>query len=111
MHVTVPYGPRILLLRRELIMEDQLLRALGIGDDPLTNPHALNFRRSYARTYYQFRPVVFFWVLVRVHGMMTGDSIFLCCRGFYFELYTSIRLLIVCCACCRLCLGASLPCQ
>jgi len=29
----------------------------------LTNPHAYEFRRSFARTYYQFRPVVFYWVL------------------------------------------------
>ena len=40
---------------RELVMEDQLLRAKGTGDDPLSNPHAYRFRRMYGRTYYQFK--------------------------------------------------------
>lgn len=37
----------------ERIMEDQLLRAKGGGDDRLTNPNAYHLRRRYARTYYQ----------------------------------------------------------
>ena len=48
---------------RELIMEDQLLRAKGVGDDRLTNPHAYEFRRRFSRTYYQFKPDAFGWVL------------------------------------------------
>ena len=55
---------RLFWKNRELIMEDQYLRALGTGDDALTNPHAYDFRRSFARSYYQFRPVAYFWVLV-----------------------------------------------
>jgi hypothetical protein len=49
--------------KRELIMEDQLLRAKGVGDDRLTNPHALSFRKRFSRTYYQFKPTLFYWVL------------------------------------------------
>jgi len=49
---------------REALMEDQLLRAKGVGGTKLTNPHALWLRRRFARTYYQFRPALFFWVLV-----------------------------------------------
>jgi hypothetical protein len=41
---------------RELIMEDQLLRAKCVGNDRLTNPHAYDLRKRYARSYYQFRP-------------------------------------------------------
>jgi hypothetical protein len=52
-----------LCTHRELIMEDQLLRAMRTGDDKLTNPHALEFRKRWARTYYQFRPDVHMWVL------------------------------------------------
>ena len=36
-------------------MEDQLLRAKGTGNDMLSNPNAYRFRRSYGRTYYQFK--------------------------------------------------------
>jgi hypothetical protein len=41
---------------RELIMEDQLLRAKGVGDDRLTNPNAYQIRKRYSRLYYQFKP-------------------------------------------------------
>ena len=36
-------------------MEDQLLRAKNTGNDLLTNPNAYRFRRSFGRTYYQFK--------------------------------------------------------
>jgi hypothetical protein len=58
-------------------MEDQYLRALGVGGDELTNPHALQLRRSFARSYYQFRPVVFYWVLVRAWQSWVARP---CCR-------------------------------
>ena len=51
---------------RELIMEDQLLRAKGVGDDRLTNPHAYKFRKSWSRSYLQFRPDYTFWVAMIV---------------------------------------------
>ncbi len=41
---------------RELIMEDQLLRAKGVGDDKLSNPNAYSLRRSWARIYYHLKP-------------------------------------------------------
>jgi hypothetical protein len=37
----------VLYRNRFLIMEDQLLRAKGVGNDRLTNPHALDFRRMF----------------------------------------------------------------
>lgn len=38
------------------IMEDQLLRAMGKGDDLLTNPHAYYVRKRIGRLYYAFKP-------------------------------------------------------
>jgi hypothetical protein len=48
---------------RELVMEDQLLRAKGTGNDRLTNPHALHFRQMYGRSYFQFKPDWYMWVV------------------------------------------------
>jgi len=48
---------------RELVMEDQLLRVKGTGSDPLTNPNAFLLRRTMGRSYYQFKPDMFLWVL------------------------------------------------
>ena len=36
---------QLLYRNRELAMEDQLLRAKGVGSDRLTNPHAYEFRK------------------------------------------------------------------
>jgi hypothetical protein len=48
---------------RELVMEDQLLRAKGVGNDKLTNPNAFQIRRTFGRTYYQFKPQWYLWIL------------------------------------------------
>jgi hypothetical protein len=50
----------ILWRNRELIMEDQLLRAKGTGHDRLTNPRAYEVRKRFRNLYYQFRPD---WIL------------------------------------------------
>jgi hypothetical protein len=49
--------------RRDLIMEDQYLRAKGAGDSRLENPHAYDFRRTFSRIYYQFKPEYYWWIL------------------------------------------------
>ena len=54
---------RQLWRNRELVMEDQLLRAKGVGDDRLSNPHALDLRLTWGRTYYQFKPDYPLWAL------------------------------------------------
>jgi hypothetical protein len=48
----------------EKMMEDQLLRAKGVGDDRLTNPNAFTLRQTYGRMYYQFKPDYFWWQLI-----------------------------------------------
>jgi len=59
-----PVGLLAWLVRsRELVMEDQLLRAKGVGNDRLTNPRAYDFRRRYQRSYYQFKPdFAYYWI-------------------------------------------------
>jgi hypothetical protein len=57
---------RLLTRNKELIYEDQLLRAKGTGNDRLSNPNALDFRRKYGRSYFQFRPRWYWWILVIV---------------------------------------------
>jgi hypothetical protein len=54
----------LLYKNRESVMEDQLLRAKGVGNDKLTNPHAYFLRKRWSRTYYQFKPDLYFWTLV-----------------------------------------------
>ena len=51
----------LLWKKRELIIEDQLLRAKGTGDDRLTNPNAYALRRSLSSVYYQWKPSVYWW--------------------------------------------------
>ena len=53
-----------LFRNREKIMEDQLLRAKGAGNDRLTNPHAYELRKTFSRVYYQFKPDLFWWSLI-----------------------------------------------
>jgi len=48
---------------KELVMEDQLLRAKGVGNDKLSNPHAYHFRKQYGRSYFQFKPDNCLWIL------------------------------------------------
>ena len=50
------YMAQMLWRHRELVMEDQLLRAKGVGNDKLTNPHAYELRRKYSRSYFAFKP-------------------------------------------------------
>jgi hypothetical protein len=48
---------------KELIKEDQLLRAMGYGDSRLENPFAYFVRVRYHRIYYHFKPSKTYWFL------------------------------------------------
>ena len=54
----------IMWRQRETIMEDQLLRAKGVGDDRLTNPHAYELRKRYSSLYASFTPDAFYWLFI-----------------------------------------------
>jgi hypothetical protein len=73
--------------KRELIMEDQLLRAKGMGDDRLTNPHAWSLRQAYGKAYYQFRPAHFYWTLAIV-----ARKLALCLTAVIFNRNASFQL-------------------
>jgi len=55
---------------RELVMEDQLLRAKGVGDDRLTNPHGYAFRKRWGVLYSSYTPDAFYWLLVVIMRKM-----------------------------------------
>ena len=48
---------------KELVMEDQLLRAKGAGTDLLSGPRTYNLRLTYGRSYFQFKPDYCLWIL------------------------------------------------
>jgi hypothetical protein len=41
---------------------DQILRALGTGDDVSSNPEAYHIRRRYHKLYYHFKPGKIYWI-------------------------------------------------
>lgn len=54
----------LLYTNRDLIVEDQLLRARGMGKERATNPHAFDVRKSLHKLYYYFKPnYAPFWIL------------------------------------------------
>jgi hypothetical protein len=53
-----------LVKHRHLVMEDQLLRAKGLGEDRLTNPHAYDVRKAYNRAYQFFKPDRWYWIFI-----------------------------------------------
>ena len=45
-----------LYVNRERIMEDQLLRAKGVGEDRVTGPNTYEMRKAFGGLYFQFKP-------------------------------------------------------
>ena len=54
----------VLARYKHTVLEDQILRASGLGDKASTNPNAFAFRQMFHKLYYQFRPTHWFWILV-----------------------------------------------
>ena len=64
---------------------DQILRALGTGDDEETNPEAIHTRRRYRMMYYHFKPGKIYWIvyiLARKLGIATAGLLFRANPGF-----------------------------
>ncbi len=53
----------ILRTKRALIKEDQLLRAMGIGETREENPNAYDVRKRYHKMYYHFKPGKVYWIM------------------------------------------------
>jgi hypothetical protein len=49
---------------KEAIITDQLLRSKELGDDTLTNPKYYDFRRTWSKLYYHFKPGRWYWEIV-----------------------------------------------
>ena len=50
--------------RKQLLKEDQILRASGLGDSTATNPRAFHIRVRYHKMYYYYKPGKSYWMLV-----------------------------------------------
>ena len=50
--------------RKALIKEDQILRAMELGDTQMTNQRAYHIRVKYHKMYYYFKPGKSYWMLV-----------------------------------------------
>jgi hypothetical protein len=64
---------------------DQILRALGTGDDERSNPEAIHTRRRYRMMYYHFKPGKIYWIvyiLARKLGIATAGLLFRANPGF-----------------------------
>ena len=48
---------------KDKVKTDQILRAMGIGDSPLTNPN-YPFRQMFHKLYYHFKPGKWYWLLI-----------------------------------------------
>jgi len=80
----------------ELIMEDQLLRAKGVGDDRLTNPRAYPTRKRYGRIYYQFKPDKVYWVLaILFRKFCIAATYILFNRNATFQLAAALLVIFV----------------
>lgn len=55
-HTIMKYKP--------LIKVDQLLRAMGTGDNEASNPEAYIIRMRYHKLYYHFKPGKIYWILI-----------------------------------------------
>eukprot|EP01029_Cantina_marsupialis_P014776 TRINITY_DN323_c1_g1_i2.p1 TRINITY_DN323_c1_g1~~TRINITY_DN323_c1_g1_i2.p1 ORF type:complete len:639 (+),score=220.11 TRINITY_DN323_c1_g1_i2:231-1919(+) len=54
----------VLFKYRFTVKEDQLLRAMKTGDNRLTNANCYNFRKTFHKIYYHFKPDKFYWNLL-----------------------------------------------
>ncbi|CAE7568000.1 unnamed protein product, partial [Symbiodinium sp. KB8] len=61
-----PAGVTYLLRKhRDMVIEDQLLRARATGEDRATNPRCYDFRKKYSRLYFRFKPMyASYWICV-----------------------------------------------
>jgi len=79
--VAYPAAVATLLYRsRDLVVEDQLLRARGLGKERSTNPNAFDTRKSLHKLYYYFKPnYAPYWimfVLLRKFGVAVVSLLF-----------------------------------
>eukprot|EP01029_Cantina_marsupialis_P015297 TRINITY_DN3351_c0_g3_i1.p1 TRINITY_DN3351_c0_g3~~TRINITY_DN3351_c0_g3_i1.p1 ORF type:complete len:1598 (+),score=418.26 TRINITY_DN3351_c0_g3_i1:934-5727(+) len=79
----------VLLTKRELVKEDQLLRAMKSGDNKLTNPRCFKFRQTFYKMYYHFKPDCYYWTL-----LIVGRKFFIAFAALMFRNNPSFQLSI-----------------
>lgn len=81
------------------ILEDQLLRAHGLGRTRMENPNRYLLRTGLHKLYYHFKPKRFYWKLVIIgRKFMVAMSGVLFRRVSTFQLGVVLLVLIVSCA-------------
>jgi hypothetical protein len=86
----------LLYTNKELAMEDQLLRAKGVGDDKLSNPRAYTLRKRFSRVYYQFKPDCIFWVIaILLRKFCLAATYILFNRNANFQLASALLVIFV----------------
>lgn len=58
------YVTYVIMENKELIKEDQLLRAMNTGDTRASNPMAYDIRKKYHKLYYHFKPGKVYWMIL-----------------------------------------------
>ena len=74
--------------KRKRIVEDQVLRAHGRGEDPATNKN-YGTRKMYGKMYFPYQPTKYWWALV-----VLGKKFFLVFFGMYFRNYPTFQMAI-----------------
>merc|ERR1712166_1087253 len=72
--------------RKRKIIEDQMLRAHGRGEDPATNKN-FGTRKMFGKMYFPYRPTKYWWALV-----VLCKKFFLVFFGIYFRNYPTFQM-------------------
>ncbi|GLE01990.1 hypothetical protein PINS_up010828 [Pythium insidiosum] len=81
---------RTLAKNKALVQEDQLLRAMRRGTSRRTNPNCWEFRKKFAKLYYQFKPRFWYWMVVII-----ARKFLIACIGLLFRQYPTFQLACV----------------
>ena len=76
--------------KKELIKEDQILRAMGLGDEKYENPNAYHIRKRYHKVYYHFKPGKIYWILLIIFR-----KFWIALSGLMFRTNPAFQLAIV----------------
>jgi VCBS repeat-containing protein len=74
---------------RMAVKYDQILRAMGKGDDRFTNPSFYTFRKTWHKLYYHFVPGKWYW-----EGVITARKFFIAFTSLMFRQAPSYQLAI-----------------
>jgi len=86
----------ILYRNRNLIREDQVLLAKGVGSTRLTNPRSYDIRKRYAKVYYHFVPQYHYWIMaILLRKFMIAFTALMFRKNPSFQLAMALLVLFV----------------